>query len=192
MREFSRLPGIGPRSAYRLAFHVLKLPEAEVEKLSAALLDVKKNIGKCPVCGGISDGEICSICGDENRDGTLVCVVEEARDVLAIESAGGFKGKYHVLDGLISPLDGRGPEHLNMASLPERCSSEHIRELVIALNPTIEGDATTLHIQKIVKDRNVSVTRIARGLPMGSDIEFADRATINKSFEGRVALRDDE
>lgn len=188
IKEFSRLPGIGPKSAARLAFHILKQPLSEVERLSKSILALKENITFCKICGGISDAGICSICSDGNRDKSTVCVVEDARDILTIEKCGGYRGQYHVLKGVISPLDGIGPEELNISSFLSRCRDGQIREAIIAVNPTIEGDATTLYLAKELKPLGVRVMRIAHGLPVGSNIEFADAATIVKSLEGRVEI----
>ncbi len=188
IKEFSRLPGIGPKSAGRLAFHILKQPMPEVERLSRAIIALKENITFCKVCGGISDGNVCSICSDENRDKSTVCVVEEARDVLTIEKSGGYHGVYHVLKGVISPLDGIGPEELNISSFIIRCREGVIKEAIIALNPTMEGDATALYLAKELRPVGVRIMRIAHGLPVGSNIEFADAATIIKSLEGRVEI----
>jgi recombination protein RecR len=188
IKEFSRLPGIGPKSAARLAFHILKQPLSEVERLSKAILALKENITFCKICGGISDGSMCSICSDENRDKSTICIVEEARDILTIEKSGGYHGVYHVLKGVISPLDGIGPEELNIGSFIKRCKEGQIKEAIIAVNPTIEGDATTLYLSKELHPLGVRVMRIAHGIPVGSNIEFADAATIVKSLEGRVEI----
>lgn len=188
IKEFSRLPGIGPKSASRLAFHILKQPFSEVERLSKAILELKENITFCKICGGISDGDICAICSDANRDKSIICVVAEARDVLTIEKSEGYRGVYHVLKGLISPLDGIGPEELNISTFIKRCKEGFIKEVIIATNPTIEGDATTLYLAKELRPLGIRVMRIAHGLPVGSNIEFADSATIVKSLEGRVEI----
>jgi len=185
VKEFSRLPGIGAKSASRLAFHILKMPTGDVEKLASSIIDLKLNISTCKKCGGISDSDTCSICLDENRDKELVCVVEEARDVLTIEGTGEFKGLYHVLGGLIAPLDGIGPEDLNIEVLVKKCGHNRVKEVILALSPTIEGDATSLYLSKLLSPSKIRVTRIAHGLPVGSDLEFADRATIIKSISGR-------
>jgi recombination protein RecR len=187
IKEFMRLPGIGARSASRLAFHLLKMRGEEVESMTRAMLELKKNIVTCRVCGGISDGEVCSICSDPGRDGHLLCVVESARDVLTLEGTGGFRGYYHVLMGVISPLDGIGPEELNIPCLVGRCAG--LDEVILALSPTIEGDATALYLARLLEPAGVTVSRIAHGLPVGSDLEFADSATIIKSLEGRVRMR---
>ncbi len=188
IKEFSRLPGIGPKSAARLAFYILKASNEEVERLTKAIGELKKNISFCEICGGISDGHVCAICSDENRDRGVICVVEEARDVLTIEKSMEFRGLYHVLKGVISPLDGIGPDDLNIASFLKRCENEAVKEIVIATNPTIEGDATTLYLVRILKPLGIKVMRIAHGLPAGSNLEFADSATIAKSLAGRIEI----
>jgi len=188
IREFSKLPGIGHKSAARLAFHILGMKTGDVEALSRSITEMKRNIRICSSCGGISDREICSICDDRSRYSGLICVVESPRDIITIEGTGEFKGLYHVLNGLIAPLDGVGPDDLNIASLIDRCARDGFREVIIALNPTIEGDATSLYLSKILKPLDIRVTRIARGLPVGADLEYADSATIIKSIEGRVEM----
>ncbi len=187
-REFSRLPGIGPKSASRLAFHILKMPLEDVESLSRAILVLKKNISTCTICGGISDGDVCSICLDSERDRNLLCVVEEQSDVLSIEKSGEFRGLYHVLGGVISPLDGIGPEELNIKSLIERAREGEVREVIIATNPTVEGDATSLYLSQELRPLGITVMRIAHGLPIGADIEFADSATIAQSLRDRIKI----
>ena len=187
-REFSRLPGIGPKSASRIAFHILKMPPEDVESLSRAILVLKRNISTCTICGGISDGDVCSICSDSERDRNLLCVVEEQRDVLSIEKSGEFRGLYHVLGGVISPLDGIGPEELNIKSLIERVREDKVREVIIATNPTVEGDATSLYLSQELRPLGITVMRIAHGLPIGADIEFADSATIAQSLRDRIKI----
>jgi len=189
IKEFSRLPGIGPKSASRIAFHILSLEQRDVENFVSTVLEVKRNIKKCSLCGGISDGDICYICSNDHRKKDLLCVVEHQKDVLTIESTGTFSGLYHVLDGLISPLDGIGPDDIRLKELVERASSENVSEVVLALNPTVEGDATSLYISKLLSKSEIIVSRIAHGLPVGSDIEFADHATISKSIEGRTIVK---
>ena len=188
VKELSRLPGIGAKSASRLAFHILKMKSNEVRSLAEALIALRENIVSCKICGGISDSDTCSICADAARDGAMLCVVETARDVLTLESTGIFTGFYHVLGGLISPLDGVGPEELNIKALTARCSSGSISEIILALNPTIEGDATSLYLAKILGINGAAISRIAHGLPVGADLEYADSATIIKSIEGRVRI----
>lgn len=188
IRELSRLPGIGGKSAARIAFYLLRQPAAQVQDLVKTITELKENILTCKVCGGISDSSVCSICSDSARDRSMLCIVEGARDMLTIEATGGFKGLYHVISGLISPLDGIGPSDLNLTSLMERLPHERFIEVIIALNPTIEGEATTLYLAGLMEPLNLHVTRIAHGLPVGSDLEYVDSATIAKSIEGRVKV----
>jgi recombination protein RecR len=188
IRELSRLPGIGPKSASRLAFHVLKLGREDVERLARALVTVKTSITRCAECGGIAEGEYCAICTDAQRERGVICVVEEANDVLTVERTGEFRGTYHVLGGVIAPLDGIGPEDLNIAYLVERIRKSAVKELIIATNPTVEGDATSLYLANLIKPLGVRVMRIAHGLPAGADLEFADSVTIARSIAGRVDL----
>jgi len=187
-REFSKLPGIGLKSGSRLAFHMLGMNDEAVLSFTQAVINLKKNIVICEICSGISDSKICSICSDNSREKRVICVVESAKDILTIESSNGYHGLYHVLNGVISPLDGIGPEELNIKSLIERCQSNEIEEIIIALNPTIEGDATSLYLSKLLSSSSIHVARIAHGLPVGGDIEFADGPTIIKSIEGRVKI----
>lgn len=188
IKKISKLPGIGPKSASRIAFHILGMHRDDVEGLARAMIDLKENTFTCAVCGGISDGEVCSICQDPSRDRGLICVVEDAKDVLTIEGTGEFRGMFHVINGLISPLDGIGPDELNIGSLVTKCGEGTVREVILALNPSVEGDATSLYIARIIGRSGIIVTRIAHGLPVGADLEFADTATIIKSLEGRVKI----
>lgn len=188
IRELSRLPGVGKKSASRIAFHMLRQSGAQVQELVQSIIDLKENILTCSVCSGISDTEICSICSDPSRDRSLLCLVEGARDLLTIEATGEFKGLYHVISGLISPLDGIGPADLNLKTLLERLGNEKFGEVIIALNPTIEGEATTLYLAGLIEPFNITVTRIAHGLPVGSDLEYVDSVTIARSIEGRVRI----
>ncbi len=188
VKELSRLPGIGPKSAARLAFHFLDMRDDDVSRLLSSVTSLRENITTCTVCGGISDADVCSICCDSERDFSIVCVVEHRKDVLTIEGTGEYRGMYHVLNGVISPLDGIGPEELNFRNLEKRCEGGDIKELILALNPSVEGDATTLYIAGVFRDMGIRVSRIAHGLPVGSDIEFADSATIVKSIEGRSTI----
>ncbi len=189
IKRLARLPGIGVKSASRLAFHVLTMSHEDVRGLAASLVNLKENIRTCSSCGGISDGDLCSVCGDESRQRDVICVVEMPKDMITIDSTDEYTGLFHVLNGLISPLDGVGPEDLNITPLIERCKMDGVREVIIALNPTVEGDATTLYLSKLLHPLSIKVTRIAHGLPVGSDLEFADSATIIKSIEGRVEIR---
>lgn len=188
IKKFSKLPGIGPKSASRIAFHILGMHHEDVESLARAMVELKRNTFTCSLCGGISDGEICTICQDPARDRGLLCVVEDAKDVLTIDGTGEYRGLFHVIHGLISPLDGMGPDELNIRPLVEKCRNGAVREVILALNPSVEGDATSLYIARLINPFNVMVTRIAHGLPVGADIEFADTATIIKSLEGRVKI----
>jgi len=184
IHELSKLPGIGSKSASRIAFFLLKTPKANVDALVGAINQLKDNIRYCEECGGISDEAVCSVCSDNERDRTTLCVVEEPEDMLSIEKSGAFNGLYHVLGGVISPLDGVGPEELSINKLVERCKSG-IKEVIIATNPTIEGDATALYIASLLKPLHIKVMRIAHGLPVGSDLEFVDAPTLAKSITGR-------
>jgi recombination protein RecR len=188
VRKFAKLPGIGPKSASRIAFHILGMPREDVEGLARAMVDLKQNIFTCSSCGGISDGEVCSICLDRGRDRGLICAVEDAKDAITIEGTGEYRGLYHITAGLISPLDGIGPDDLNIRPLLEKCRDGAVREVILALNPSVEGDATALYVARLLHPLGVVVTRIARGLPVGADLEFADIATIVRSIEGRVKI----
>jgi recombination protein RecR len=188
VKKISRLPGIGPKSASRIAFHILGMHRDDVESLARAMVELKQNTFTCSVCGGISDGEVCSICQDPSRDRGLLCVVEDAKDVLTIDGTGEFRGVFHVINGLISPLDGVGPDELNIGTLVSKCGDGSFREVILALNPSVEGDATSLYIARLLSGFGVIVTRIAHGLPVGADLEFADTATIIKSIEGRIKI----
>lgn len=184
IHELSKLPGIGAKSASRIAFYLLKTPKPNVDALVSAINQLKDNIRYCEECGGISDEAVCSVCSDYERDKSTLCVVEEPEDMLSIEKSGAFNGLYHVLGGVISPLDGVGPEELSINKLVERCKSG-IKEVIIATNPTIEGDATALYIASLLKPLHIKVMRIAHGLPVGSDLEFVDAPTLAKSITGR-------
>jgi len=183
--EFKRLPGIGQKSAQRIAFHLLRAAREEVEQLSAAILDVKDKLGLCRVCNNISDGEQCQYCRDPHRDSKVVCVVEEPHNIVGIETTRQFEGRYHVLNGALSPLRGIGPEALKIKGLVERIGQGEIQEVIVATNPTVEGEATAVYLARLLKPLGVKVTRIAMGIPVGSDIEFADEVTISKAMEGR-------
>jgi len=183
--ELKRLPGIGQKSAQRLAFHVLRSPRENAERLSEALIDVKDKLGICAVCNNISDGELCNFCRDPHRDHSVICVVEEPHNILPIEMTRQFNGLYHVLHGALSPLRGIGPEQLRIANLLERIQSGEVRELIVATNPTVEGEATAVYLSRLMKPLGVTVTRIAMGIPVGSDLEFADEVTMGKSLENR-------
>ena len=183
--EFKRLPGIGQKSAQRLAFHVLRASREDAERLSQAVLDVKDKLGLCSVCNNISDSEICQYCRDPQRDPRVVCVVEEPHNIVGIETTRTFNGRYHVLHGALSPLRGIGPESLKIKGLVERIGQGEIQEIIVATNPTVEGEATAVYLARLLKPLGVRVTRIAMGIPVGSDLEFADEVTMSKSLEGR-------
>ena len=185
IQEFKRLPGIGQKSAQRLAFHVLRTPREDAERLAQAVLDVKDKLGICSVCNNISDGETCGYCRDPHRDHSLICVVEEPHNILPIETTRQFEGVYHVLHGAISPLRGIGPEQLRIQSLLDRIQSGGVQELILATNPNVEGEATAVYISRLLKPLGLKVTRIAMGIPVGSDLEFADEVTMTKSLENR-------
>jgi recombination protein RecR len=185
IQEFKRLPGIGQKSAQRLAFHVLRTPREDAERLSQAVLDVKDKLGICSVCNNISDAEVCGYCRDPHRDHSLICVVEEPHNILPIETTRQFEGVYHVLHGAISPLRGIGPEQLRIQGLLDRIQSGDVQELILATNPNVEGEATAVYLSRLLKPLGVRVTRIAMGIPVGSDLEFADEVTMTKSLENR-------
>ena len=185
IEEFRRLPGIGQKSAQRIAFHVLRNSRDDAARLGQAMLDVKDNLGICAECNNISDGEICSYCRDPHRDRTKVCVVEEPHNVLPIETTRSFEGVYHVLHGAISPLRGIGPEQLKIKGLLDRISKGDVQEIILATNPTVEGEATAVYLSRLLKPLGLHVTRIAMGIPVGSDLEFSDEVTISKSLENR-------
>jgi recombination protein RecR len=185
IEEFRRLPGIGQKSAQRIAFYVLRNSRDDAARLAQAMLDVKDNLGICAECNNISDGELCSYCRDPHRDRTSVCVVEEPHNVLPIETTRTFEGVYHVLHGAISPLRGIGPEQLKIKGLLDRISKGDVQEIILATNPTVEGEATAVYLSRLLKPLGLKVTRIAMGIPVGSDLEFADEVTISKSLENR-------
>ncbi len=188
IEEFKRLPGIGQKSAQRLAFHVLRAPREDAERLAQALLGVKDKLGFCSVCNNISDAELCPYCRDPHRDRSVICVVEEPHNILPIETTRTYRGLYHVLHGAISPLRGVGPEQLKIKSLLERLQNGGVEEIIIATNPTVEGEATAAYLSRLLKPLGVRVTRIALGIPVGSDLEFADEVTMSKSLENRREL----
>ena len=185
INEFKRLPGVGQKSAQRLAYHVLRSSRDDAEHLSQAILDVKDKLGLCSVCNNISDGELCNFCRDTNRDPKVVCVVEEPPNIIGIETTRQFEGRYHVLHGSLSPLRGIGPDSLKIKSLVERIGQGEIEEVIVATNPTVEGEATAVYLARLLKPLGVRVTRIGMGVPVGSDLEFADEVTISKAMEGR-------
>jgi len=186
--EFRRLPGVGQKSAQRLAFHVLRAGREDAARLSQAILDVKDKLGLCDTCNNISDGNLCPYCSDEGRDPTVLCVVEEVHNILPIETTRTFHGRYHVLHGSISPLRGIGPEQLKIKNLLTRLAAGDVTEIILATNPTVEGEATAAYLSRLLKPIGIKVTRIAMGIPVGSDLEFADEVTMSKSLENRREL----
>ena len=185
INEFKRLPGVGQKSAQRYAFHVLRASREDAEHLSQAILDVKDKLGLCRVCNNISETELCNYCRDPNRDPKVLCVVEEAHNIAGIETTRQFNGRYHVLHGALSPLRGIGPEQLKIKSLVERIGTGEVQEVIAATNPTVEGEATAVYLARLLKPLGVKVSRIAMGVPVGSDLEFADEVTMSKAMEGR-------
>lgn len=187
IEQLQRLPGIGPKTAQRLALHILKRPETEIQALAQALVEAKQQIGLCSVCFHLSAEPVCEICRTETRDRNTLCVVADSRDVIAIEKTREYRGKYHVLGGLISPMDGIGPDQLYIHQLVRRVSQEQIQEVILAISPSIEGETTTLYVGQLLKPFT-KVTRIAFGLPMGGDLEYADEVTLARALEGRREL----
>ena len=185
IQECKRLPGIGQKSAQRIAFHLLRAPREDAERLSEAILDIKDKLGICAQCNNISDAELCPYCRDPNRDRTRICVVEEPHNILAVETTRSFNGLYHVLHGAISPLRGIGPEQLKIKGLLERIGKGDVQEIIMATNPTVEGEATAVYLSRLLKPLGMKVMRIAMGIPVGSDLEFADEVTMLKSLENR-------
>ncbi|MDD4857481.1 MAG: recombination mediator RecR [Candidatus Krumholzibacteria bacterium] len=188
VEHFKKLPGIGEKTARRLAFSILDMDGAEVREFAETLLQVKKSIGFCTRCGNLAEGELCEICKDERRNGTILCVVERPADLYVLDASGQYRGRYHVLHGVLSPLDGVGPKDLNLERLERRVREEGIQEVIIATNPSIEGDTTSLYIARILKKLGVKVTRPARGLPLGSSLEYVDRGTITRALENREPI----
>ncbi len=189
INEFKHLPGIGQKSAQRLAFHMMRAGRDDAERLAQAILDVKDKLSLCPVCNNISEGDLCLFCRDTTRDQKLLCVVEEPHTILGIETTRQFNGLYHVLHGALSPLRGIGPEQLKIKNLIERLGSGGVQEVILATNPTAEGEATAVYLSKLIKPLGIRVTRIAMGIPVGSDIEFADEVTMWKAMEGRREMK---
>ncbi len=184
IEELSKLPGIGRKSAQRLAFHILEMKGNDVVELAKTIVNAKKYTKHCQTCGNLTEGELCNICTSLKRDQSTICVVEDARDIVAMERTKEFKGVYHVLHGTISPLDGIGPDEINIKSLILRLNSD-IAEVILATNPTIEGEATAIYISRLIKPMGIKVTRIAHGIPVGGDIEYADEVTLMRAMEGR-------
>jgi len=185
IEQLQRLPGVGPKSAQRLAFHILKTPRDEAERLCEAVRDVKDRVTYCSICQNITDVDPCVYCADPARDHSTICVVEEPQNVNAIEKTRDFKGVYHVLMGALSPLQGIGPDELKIKGLLERVGAGHVEEIILATNPTVEGEATALYLARLLKPLGIRMTRIATGIPVGSDLEYADEVTMHKAMEGR-------
>jgi recombination protein RecR len=187
--EITRLPGLGRKSAQRIAFHLLRSPEEDARRLAQAILDLKERVEDCSICGNVTETQPCALCADSRRDATLICVVEQAMDVLAIERTAEFRGGYHVLKGALSPVDGIGPEQIRIGELMRRVEAGGVEEVIVATNPTAQGEATALYIARLMHAHpSVRVTRIARGVPMGSDLEFSDQITLARAITGRKEL----
>lgn len=185
IESFSRLPGVGQRTAGRLAFHVLRMNEDDVVNFAKALVNVKRNLHYCSICCNITDIDPCSICQDKSRDHSQICVVQEPKDLMAMERTREFQGDYHVLHGAISPMEGIGPDEIHVAELLKRLGDETVQELILATNPNIEGEATAMYLSRLIKPFGLKITRIAHGLPVGGDLEYADEVTLTKALEGR-------
>ena len=183
--ELSKLPGVGNKTAQRLAFHILNMTSEDVEQLSASITNAKRNIKYCRVCCNITDSEVCNICSNVKRDSSIICVVEDPKDVVAMEKTREYKGLYHVLNGAISPMEGIGPEEIRIKELLQRVSDNEVSEIILATNPNIEGEATAMYISRLLKPAGIKVTRIAHGVPVGGDLEYADEVTLMKALEGR-------
>jgi recombination protein RecR len=183
--EFGRLPGIGPKSAQRIAFHILQTPGFDVSRLAELLVEVREKVRFCEVCGNVSEQDRCAICRDPRRDGSIICVVEDAKDVAAIERTREFRGLYHVLGGAINPIGGVGPDDLRVTPLVQRLADGSVQEVILATNPNLEGEATATYLSRLLTTLEVRVTRLASGLPVGGDLEYADEVTLGRAFEGR-------
>jgi recombination protein RecR len=183
--ELGRLPGVGPKSAQRIAFHLLAAEPADIERLASTLIRVKDEVRFCIVCGNVAEAETCRICSDPRRDLTVICVVEEPKDVVAIERTREFRGRYHILGGAISPIDGVGPDDLRIRELLTRLRDDTVTELILATDPNLEGEATATYLARLVKDMGLTVSRLASGLPVGGDLEYADELTLGRAFSGR-------
>lgn len=188
IEELGRLPGIGPKSAQRLAFHLLAADPDDVERLAQVMLDVTRTVKFCSICGNVSQEDVCRICTDPRRDATVICVVEEPKDVVAIERTREFRGRYHVLGGAISPIDGVGPDDLRIAELLARLADGSVTEVILATDPNLEGEATATYLARVLSPLDLQVTRLASGLPVGGDLEYADEVTLGRAFAGRRAL----
>jgi recombination protein RecR len=186
--ELGRLPGVGPKSAQRIAFHLLKLPPQDALRLARAITEAKERVSFCHRCFNISEGEECELCSDPRRDATILCVVEEPRDIVAVEKTQEFSGRYHVLQGAISPIEGIGPEQLRVKELLARLDAEGVQEVILCTNPNLEGEATAMYLARLLGPLGLRVTRIASGLPVGGDLEYADELTLGRALEGRRAV----
>jgi len=185
INELSKLPGIGPKSASRLTLYLLKKPDLDLTLLSEAVSNLKKDVLFCSICHNMTETNPCSVCTDQNRDRSILCVVEEPLDAQALDATGAYKGLYHVLGGVLNPLEGIGPDSLNIASLMQRLGNSELKEVILATNPSLEGETTANHIQKLIQPLGLKVTRLARGLPIGGDLEYADEITITRALQGR-------
>ncbi|MGE5327961.1 MAG: recombination mediator RecR [Deltaproteobacteria bacterium] len=185
IEEFEKLPGIGHKTAQRLAFYVLNSPSSEAEGLANSIIDARSKVKYCSVCSNISDSELCPVCSSDKRDRSIICVVEDPKDVVAMERTREFKGVYHVLQGVISPMDGIGPNDIKIKELLERLKDEEVKEVILATNPNVEGEATAMYISKIIKPLGIKATRIAHGIPVGGNLEYTDEVTLLKAIEGR-------
>ncbi|MBQ7548662.1 MAG: recombination protein RecR [Clostridia bacterium] len=188
IEQFERLPGIGHKSAQKLAFYVLNMPEDKLKKFADTLLNSQKLIHRCSVCCDLTDREICSVCSDTKRDPSLICVVENPKDVTAIERTHEYRGTYHVLHGAISPMNGIGPDNITIKELLKRLGDKNVSEIIMATNPTVEGEATAMYISRLIKPFNIKVSRLAYGVPVGADLEYADEVTLAKAIEGRQTM----
>ena len=188
IEEFHKLPGVGPKSAQRLTYHLLRMPVAEAKALAEAILDVKERITFCSVCQNVTESNPCRICASDRRDRSIICVVEEPLDILALERSGSYQGLYHVLHGAISPMDGIGPEELKIQELLARLRSGEVTEVILATNPNLEGEATAMYLTRLLRPLGAKVTRLARGLPVGGDLEYADDVTLTRAIEGRQEM----
>ena len=186
--ELGRLPGVGPKSAQRIAFHLLKLPIEDADRLANAIREAKAKVRFCARCFNVAEQELCGICSDPRRDGHVICVVEEARDIVALEKTGEFTGRYHVLLGAISPIEGIGPEQLKVRELLGRLGDESITEVILCTNPNVEGEATAMYLARLLKPLGLTVSRLASGLPVGGDLEYADELTLGRALEGRRTM----
>lgn len=186
--EFGRLPGIGPKSAQRIAFHMLKLPLLDAQRLAQSIMEAKEKVAFCECCFNVSENNLCDICADARRDNHIVCVVEESKDVVAVERTNEYRGKYHVLQGAINPIEGIGPDQLRVKELLARVEPEEIKEIILCTNPNLEGEATAMYLARLFGPLGLSVTRVASGLPVGGDLEYADELTLGRALEGRRSV----